>query len=228
MMGHVMGNIYMEQQGNFMSLDVWWWRPDKGINFGDELGPEILKRLGYTIKRAPLHAAEIVTIGSVLEWVERRAPKQCVIWGAGTIKSDSKIKKDLDIRAVRGMLSAKACNVSSVLGDPGVLVSALWDKPDTKYNIGVVPHYIDTRNFPWADIIIDVTNPVDQVIQEIGSCGVVISSSLHGLIVANSFGIQTMRMHHPRVIGGDHKWMDYSTAMNKPIHKIQEDLLKVL
>ena len=44
------------------------------------------------------------------------------------------------------------------------------------------------------------------VINKISSCRVVLSSSLHGLIVADSYGIPNMRIARDDVITGNWKW----------------------
>jgi hypothetical protein len=67
----------------------------------------------------------------------------------------------LDVRAVRGRLTAAACGLPRVAtGDPGVLVPELWPRAAPHINLGVVRHYIDDREYPWADAVIDADAPV--------------------------------------------------------------------
>lgn len=204
--------------------DVWWYRLRDGTtNFGDELGPEILKRLGHTVKRVPLDHAEIVTCGSIIEQVG----PDSLIWGSGLMYD--RPAKPKRVLAVRGALTAARLGLEDpVLGDPGLLVPLLWERQPARHRLGVVPHYIDTRSFPDADLIIDPTQPVDEVIKQITSCSTIASSSLHGLVVADAFGIPTMRLPHPKVKGGDMKFLDYVSALDGPLDVIQDRLLKAL
>ena len=85
-----------------------------------------------------------------------------------------------------------------VYGDPGLLADQLVNRSrGKKYDIGIIAHYFDKDNpsllkliaqFPKAKII-DVFSPVDVVLREISECSMVFSSSLHGLIVSDSYGI---------------------------------------
>lgn len=210
-------------------VGTWWWRPPRRdwVNFGDELGPQILERLGVRTRRVPLADAEIVTVGSIMEHVVRSARDGLTVWGSGFIEP-GKCTQRLDVRAVRGRLTAEALGTDAPQGDPALLVSALWPRPPVRFRTGFVPHYVDRGRPAWADIIIDVTRPVDEVIEAIGSCSSIASSSLHGLIVAQSFGIPAMRIPHKKVYGGDFKWCDHATAMARPIADIQNSLVDAL
>jgi exopolysaccharide biosynthesis predicted pyruvyltransferase EpsI len=129
---------------------------------------------------------------------------------------------------VRGKLTALNLKTDAVLGDVGLLASRIWTKEPARYNIGVVRHYVDKDDYPFADIIIDATEPPETVIKKISSCRVILSSSLHGLIIADSYGIPNMRIARDDVISGNWKWMDYKTAFVKPLNEIQDDLLEAI
>lgn len=209
-------------------LGVYWWRMQNGReNFGDALGPCILNRLGYKVRRVAVDDAELVTCGSILEHLTNPCT---AIWGSGMMYSRPLRMKPLDVRAARGSITSDLLGVDVPLGDPGLLVSALWKRSSVRHRIGVVPHYMDDRHWPWADLWIDVLRPVDEVIAEIGSCAVIAASSLHGLIVADSFGIPTIRLGHDRTGGStpDLKYVDYATALCRPIPTVQEELVTAL
>jgi hypothetical protein len=199
-------------------------------NFGDELGPAILERLGHTVRRVPLAEAELVACGSILEIVHNQAPDNITVWGSGFLTAAGRSTRLMDIRAVRGHLTAAALTAHEApLGDPGLLVSALWERPTPRYRLGVVRHYVDHRTYPHADIVINTTGPVDQVIAQIGSCHTIVSSSLHGLIAAAAYGIPATRIEHPDVVGGDHKWIDYVSALDgTTVADTQQRLLAAL
>ena len=213
------------------AIGVWWFRPSSNVtNFGDELGPEILTRLGYSVKRVIINEAELVTVGSILGLLPAKHNPNLTVWGSGFILPTDSLNAKPKILALRGSLSSKKLGVNPVLGDPGLLVSELWPRSKSpKYRIGVIPHYVDKRGYSWADKIINPTNPVDVVIDEIQSCRTVASSSLHGLIIASSYGIPTMRLYCDKVIGNEFKWIDYMSGFNgRSLSDIQTELVKAL
>ena len=137
------------------------------------------------------------------------------IWGSGFLFDEgvnSAIKiRHCNVCAVRGAKSLAILNRVGmkdggvVLGDPGLLYPMLLSQPlDKKWEIGVVPHFNDyeagarygeeLRRKGFSVKVVDVLqdDPI-QTVYDIGSCEKVVSSSLHGLIVADAFGIP--RMH---------------------------------
>lgn len=196
-------------------IKVWAW--SEGVsNFGDELGPVILAKLGYDVERVPdIADADVLACGSLLENAAQNAKPGAIVWGSGLMHGSHTDLGHLDVRAVRGHLTAAACGLSGVaLGDPGALVPLLWPRAARRTGLGVVRHYIDNRSYPWADAEISAAAPVDEVIEFIGSCRRVASSSLHGLIVATAWGIPALRLPHSSVAGGDFKWADWLSSSN--------------
>jgi hypothetical protein len=198
-------------------VKVWAW--SGGVrNFGDELGPAILERLGRDVERVlTIEEADLLACGSVLENAVTDAKPGAVVWGSGLMFGDMADLSRLDVRAVRGRLTAQAGAVPGVVtADPGALVPELWPKPAVRRDLGVVRHYVDEETYPWADATIDATAPVDEVIEFIGSCRRVASSSLHGLIVAHAWRLPALRLPHPGVAGGSFKWADWLSGLDDP------------
>lgn len=210
------------------TINAYWWRPRKAPwNFGDELGAIILRELGYKVKRVAFTKADVLLTGTMLDPAENKNPNAIVI-GTGSGHTH-KSKHNFKILAVRGKLTAKTLRAGKVpLGDLGLLASRIWTKEPAKYNIGVVRHYVDDNKYPFADIVIDATEKPEEVVHKISSCRVILSSSLHGLIVADSYGIPNVRLARSDVITGDWKWIDHKTALVKPIPDIQDDLLQAI
>lgn len=210
------------------TINAYWWRPRKGPhNFGDELGAVILRKLGYKVKRVAFKDADVLLTGTMLDPAENKNPTAMVLGtGSGhTHEAQHKFK----VLAVRGNLTADVLGLeNAVLGDLGLLSSRIWHKELAQYDIGVVRHYVDKDEYPFADIVIDATEPVEQVIKKISSCRVIMSSSLHGIIVADSYGIPNMRIARDDVITGDWKWLDHKSALIKPVADVQDDLLKAM
>lgn len=202
-------------------MKPYWWRPKRFTNFGDELNWFILDQLGIEYEWADKQHADLLVVGSTLD----RMPKHWVgtVAGAGNKHEQSRV--DLagsNVVALRGKLTLEHCEgitETPVLGDPGLLVSLLVDRPPIQHDMGVVAHWSDNQlaqRFPEAHVI-DVRKPPLQVIREIGSCERIVSSSLHGVIVADSYRIPrraelyARATEHPDKEGGDFKWRDYAS-----------------
>lgn len=209
------------------TIRAYWWRPKHSPwNFGDELGAIILRKLGYKVHRVSFAKADVLLTGTLLDPAEVKNPNATVVGSGAGHTHDA--QHNFNVLSVRGLLTAKALNVEAPLGDLGLLASRIWPKSPAKYNIGVVRHYVDQDEYPFADIVIDATEPAEEVISKISSCRVILSSSLHGCIVADSYGIPNMRIAREDVITGDWKWLDHKTALIKPISDIQDDLLEAI
>lgn len=203
-------------------MKVWAW--SEGVsNFGDELGPVILERLGHGFERvAAIEEADLLACGSLLENAAVNAKPGAIVWGSGLMYGETTDVSHLDVRAVRGRMTARSCDLTDVVtADPGALVPELWPKPSTRRDVGVVRHYVDQTDYPWADATIDATAPVDEVVEFIGSCRRVASSSLHGLIVAHAWHLPTLRLPHPGVAGGDFKWADWLSGLDDPLRLVE-------
>ena len=116
-----------------------------------------------------------------------------------------------------------------VIGDPGLLAPMLINSAaiQKKYTLGIIPHYIDHNHILLDKInienstIIDVLqDPIDTITQ-IAQCENIISSAMHGLIVADSLNIPNARMIlSGELLGGDYKFNDYYSAYNLTDHLI--------
>lgn len=114
------------------------------------------------------------------------------------------------------------------LGDPGLLASTLIDASGKKYKVGIIPHHIELSFSIWSalqksiknSIIIDVSQNPLQILKQISQCEIIVSSALHGLIAADSFGIPNRRIiASNKLIGGDYKFNDYYSAFGIQKHK---------
>lgn len=162
------------------------------------------------------------------------------IWGSGFIAPKNKFCRRLfnldeqyfrtiDVKAVRGDLSRKRLekisnqNLNDVLlADAGLLAKDLKTTPIIKkYKFGVIPHHMenDVVEFDW--LVENLENaikiPMDieavQSLELISQCDFILSSAMHGLIVADSFGIPNIRLvASKRLIGGDYKFDDYYSS----------------
>ena len=164
------------------------------------------------------------------------------IWGTGFINysdcEESFFKRDMRFHAVRGELTRKNVEIMTrrrldiPTGDAGILASELLGKlPEKKYDIGIIPHICDlneelvytvVRKYDNS-ILINVKDEPLEVIRQLAQCRTVISSSLHGLIVADSFGIPNMHvLFSDRPLGDGYKFDDYYSAYG--VEHVQRDL----
>lgn len=209
-----------------------------GGNFGDQLGLEIARRIygghlsalnleRYVYPRLQLRPG-MFGLGSVLEF----ARSGDVVWGTGIKYPDRALQGDcssMDIRAVRGPLTRDCLMAKSdvhcpkLFGDPGMLTARLFPEfePNPVCPIGIIPHYLDR---PVTESMTEAMNP-DQgwrkVVEFIIGCELVISSSLHGLIVAESFGIPARWWHSPELPSfqteGNFKFNDYYASTDRSL-----------
>ncbi|HAN21586.1 MAG: hypothetical protein A2Y15_01880 [Clostridiales bacterium GWF2_36_10] len=158
------------------------------------------------------------------------------VWGSGFISPPEDgldFIRPVYIHALRGVKTKEKCEYilkkkldEVVLCDPGLLASELVPSGIVKkYDFGIVPHYVDKKNEVFESItipnstVIDIQSDVVECITKIAQCKTIISSSLHGLIVADSFGIPNIRMIcSDRIRGGDYKFDDYYSAFGISEH----------
>ena len=145
-------------------------------------------------------------IGSILN--NRYVNKNTVIWGSGTQDASIKLtNKPKKVLAVRGPLTRKyllnqGINCPEIYGDPSVLLPHFY-KPNVakKHKIGLIPHWESLTSPVVKEICKDSRvhlikmkgyNYWTDVIDEILSCEYIVSESLHGLIVAETYGIPNL------------------------------------
>ena len=159
-------------------------------------------------------------IGSILD----RSNKNTIVWGSGCREYDDKINAR-NIKAVRGLLSLEVlqknnCGISNIkVGDPALLLPLFYTPQNKgkKYKIAVIPHYKDYECFSHINRsyhIIDVrTLNVETFIDEIYASEYVLSSSLHGLILAHAYGIPALWIRYNNVRSSEFKYLDYFSSV---------------
>ncbi len=209
-------------------------------NFGDDLSilivEKILKRKVQTINVYEDNSIsnKLLALGSIFHY----AKDNDTIWGTGinpfwqkprSIFSFFKRAKNLDIRAVRGpltrdyILNNLNMDCPKVYGDPVLLISKLFPelkrKPKKEY--GIIPHLSDISLFANNPHLISPKEDWKKVIKSILECKFIISSSLHGLIVAEAFGIPARWIHSSTLPSyewqGTFKYNDYYASTNRSL-----------
>lgn len=201
-------------------MKAYWWR---AINFGDLLTPIILEHfLGEPVEFcAKAEPGRIVGVGSIVH----HAKPGDVVFGSGCNRP-KKVIDGTGIRflAVRGPLTRKQiinAEVPEIYGDPAILLPEIYFPEKAKiYKRGILPHYVDKPKAPEpgpGEILIDIQAPWKEVIDRVLECEEIISSSLHGIIVAEAYGIPaTWAEWGDKIIGGRYKFQDYFLGSGRP------------
>lgn len=201
---------------------VYWWRatPNHPIpaNWGDRLNGMLPTWLDVKFGWRPPEEADLVVLGSILEHLP--TGWSGTVCGAGKLHPDSHVDLSAaNVLALRGRLTRDSVVLSPqdranvVLGDPGLLVPYWVRQWPAKYDLGVIPHWSDdqlAKRFPYGHLIRPTGRPED-VVAEIAKCKRIISSSLHGLVVSDAYGIPRQAELFPNAHkeGGDFKHRDY-------------------
>lgn len=208
-------------------------------NFGDDLNHDLVGLISgktvipYTFSTVSRLKRRVnyLCIGSVISQLTN---EQTVIWGSGVLSPELPLKnKPLKVLAVRGPLSRdylikNGVDCPEIYGDPAILLSNYYQPVSykKKYKIGIIPHYTDKNN-PLLDIykeesdvyIFDVQNygNYKRFVDTLCSCECIISSSLHGLIVSDSYRIPNIWVEFSSgILGGHYKFMDYLLSVKRP------------
>ena len=182
----------------------------KKDNWGDDINYWFLREIAlrpivsydHSFLTRKTQRPYVLGIGSLLTLFQI---DNAIVWGSGIMSSTDKIKgTPKEVRAVRGPLSRQrlldaGVECPEVYGDPALLLPIYYmPNVEKKYKLGIIPHYTDVQN-PFFNKnknnteihIINVRNYNHWLdfIDDINQCEGIISSSLHGLIVSEAYGV---------------------------------------
>jgi len=250
-----------------LPIRLFWWRPMTGTrrqklldlrhlwtrrsdgrllppwalrNFGDELAPSILRTaLGETttVRHADAPAAEVFTLGSVLQRAALEAGEGAAVIGAGLPQLDSSLLnrvrrgvRRLDVLAVRGPETRKILGLpqTATLGDPALLLTGRIVPGGRKKGGVVVAHYSakgNTRTIGTLEYhaqrlnarVVYTSDPLDDVLAAIGRAEWVLSSSLHGLVLADVMETPAMPLARDAHSSRDFRFDDYGGSVGRDV-----------
>ena len=201
------------------------------VNFGDLLSLKLVERIVgspvkvYVKKKQP--ERKLLALGSIFYFAETND----VVWGSGingkTLKKTDYKFTNLDVRAVRGPLTRQflkehfQIEAPEIYGDPALLLPLLFPEFQRKTNPSrsyvIIPHYADAYMFlnSRQENIIFPWEPWEQIIEKILDSQFVISSTLHGIVVAEAFGVPARLL---RVTNNQNifKYRDYYHGTGRP------------
>ena len=201
-------------------------------NWGDTVNPYIFKKItGVNVISSNsmfnfLKKPEILGIGSIIVG----DLSNYIIWGSGVISEKTTLlTKPKEVLALRGFNTLKKIREvggdCDVFGDPVLLFPEIYSAENSvkKYKYGIVPHFKDKSSIGIQKIhdlqnpeikIIDIQSGIEDFVNDILSCENILSSSLHGLILAEAYGIPTCRLvFSEKLLGGDFKFYDYYSGV---------------
>jgi len=213
-----------------MKYKTYWF--NKIVNVGDLITPYLLDNLfkvDYEWIDSTSLQAKYLSTGSIIG----KADSNTTVWGSGSIAGNLNLRhKSPTVLAVRGpltrdLLLKNKVNCPEVYGDPGLLLPRVYSpNVEKKYRIGVIPHYVDRdtefinycRHNKSIKLINVQDKNVENFIDQILECEVIMSSSLHGLVIADAYKIPSVWIELSKnVIGNGFKFRDYYASIDRDI-----------
>lgn len=199
-------------------------------NFGDDLNELIWDELipNYAIKKTNV---DLVGIGSILDdRLDNSRPK--IILGSGIrdflyTPNPQTIISELSF--VRGPVSAKVMSLPFITDSAYAyaLTKSYKDLAtiNKKFKISYIPYFEQVHNFDW-DLFSKITNfhvirptdPIDQVLLEVSQSEKIITSAMHGAIIADIFRIPWLRLKfakqgNEKSLISELKWTDWQASI---------------
>lgn len=194
---------------NNICINSWTVRDEnrkvKNRNWGDELNYYFLQNIfeNRMVEYKKTNTTNYSFIGSII--TNKYVNNNTVIWGAGVQEiKEQLVEKPAKVCAVRGPLTRKylldnGVKCPEIYGDPSLLLPYYYyPVVEKKYKIGFIPHWSsinDGKAIEFAsrkDVhMIKMAGYTNwkYIINEILSCECIVSESLHGIIMAEAYGI---------------------------------------
>lgn len=166
----------------------------------------------------------LIAIGSIISFSTNKSN----IWGTGFISNKDPFYGG-KVYAVRGkftrnrLLKMKV-DCPEVYGDPALLLPLVFPLNLEKKHISIIPHYVDYDDlyFEFSDrfkIIKLESKDVENITKEIASSSFVLSSSLHGIIVAHAYGVPAIWIKNKETASDGIKFKDYFSSVSIPLYE---------
>lgn len=232
----ILFNVSNRAKNNKVNLDYW----SESDNLGDTLAPVIVNYLldlkGIDGNRQVSKRKHLYAVGSVLT----AGIQDSTVWGSGvlnTVISYRLRNRSFDIRAVRGpftraVLLDYGYECPAVYGDPAIFMPKIFEPSscEKKYKFGLVMHMDQIKkDIPNGDILkIDIcTSDYQKFVNELNSVEVVISSSLHGIILAESYGVKAILLKPTKDFVKYFDWYYSTGRYSFPIAETINDAMNI-
>lgn len=177
------------------------------------------------------------------------------VWGSGVhfesgehieqpdIELPEKLIREANFWAVRGektkgrieAILGRELGNDFPLGDPGLLMNRIIKGSDEKkYDLGIVAHFHEknselildiSKNIP-SSIVLNVNSDPVKFIKKLTQCRAIISTAMHPIIVADSYGIPNIWATTGNEKISSYKYKDYYSSLgisNPPIFNLHEN-----
>lgn len=238
---YILNVISSRSKPNVVNLHYWNSSLEIGDecknNLGDDLSEvivsSVLAKKGLSLDTRVRKKKHLYAVGSIVSMGYQSA----TIWGSGFLEDLSWIRRlvhrspfrKLDIRAVRGPLTRELLlklghECPEVYGDPGILLPYVYSPSDVQKEEEyiIIPHFTKDKEYRERygedHIVSMITKDYKQVIDRICSAKKVISSSLHGIILAETYGTPAVFLKD-RGDNKDFKYLDYYSSTLRPNYK---------
>ena len=217
------------------------WTSIRHSNWGDDLNyyfiSHLTKRPIVFLHRfwlaKKLNFKNYLCIGTLLDAVNY-SRESTIVWGTGVSGQDRLFTIPKEIRSVRGkksinFLQQKNIPYPALVGDPALILPLFYQpkNKEKKYKLGIIPHVIDLEHPVIKQIQSENSNEVliinlskfdkwTDIIDQICSCESIASSSLHGLITSDTYGVPNCWIElSGKISGGHFKFYDYASSVNR-------------
>lgn len=190
--------LFSLQRAKANRVNINYW--SEGKNLGDAISPVIVNHMAAVnqidVDKRVEETRHLYAVGSVIT----AGCQDCTVWGSGILNARiiPRVKgRKLDVRSVRGpitrmVLMEYGYDVPPIYGDPAIIMPAIYN-PDVqkKYPVSVITHMDEEPDAADIDFhrISIKTDDYKAFINEIKASERIISSSLHGIILAEVYGV---------------------------------------
>ncbi len=206
------------------------WGDDINFWFLKEISRQPILMYNQSVLTRLFRRKYVLGIGSIIGML---SDNNSIIWGSGIFDSTTKnILPPAEIRAVRGpytrqKLISFGIECPEIYGDPALLISKYYNPNiKKKYKVGIIPQYSQRQqedaqkafgnenNIHYIQIAKydDWHNFIDEILR----CEIIVSSSLHGLIIAESYRIPSVWVEFPTNFAVNRiKYKDFYASIGK-------------
>lgn len=207
---------------------MWWMETPYPGNLGDIINPYIIERLNGRPPRFVAKGERLLAVGSIIKFADAEA----TVYGAGASREATEVSPQARFCAVRGPLTrqivlASGANCPEVYGDLAWLLPRLYAPAVAKrHRLGLILHHVHEdlparigRGVHQISIRRCGYAQIEKFIREMLSCEAIISTSLHGVIIAHAYGIPvrfaTSSGSAGQIAGDGLKFQDYFLSVGR-------------
>lgn len=235
--------VYQANKVNQINLRWWSGKPNLGDALSKVVFDWMLEQKGCDPEHKTKKTIHFLGIGSIIGLYDVDA----VIWGSGIMNQawfnhvyNGRESIKYDVRAVRGPVTKsllESCGYDckgAVCGDPAIIMPKIYcpKSSEKKYKCSLILHHSTDNKKRYMEnyhCIPVETDDYKSFIDEIAASELIVSSSLHGIILAETYGVPAVFLNENGLMNNQiMKYFDWysSTGRNNVItaHSVEEAL----